>query len=354
MKVLINRSVGPGLDRIRSVQDAPDCITSKIVFYKSTISKNFLEDWNPSVTYVKPHSYASLSYLLNLLLCLKVNILLIFRLFGKGIFCYPNPRAALFLQTSQSTFQYNGKPYSILLQVRVDPLKYTIQYERLNTTKFEVLEVDDKAAIRPYGICLFPAKIHEKAIASINNQQLNSSLVQTYDCATGTCAPQINVIKYAHLLDSLYDYDFTREKDVTPKYIGNKQYLRPYGCLRLGIKVKGKYENEEWLSTTWHNAYHGTRPEYVTCILENGFKKSVKGSYGPGVYCTPNPKEALRYAILKKSTFNYKGIDYYVVLQTRVDPSKYKVVCGNDINKQYWLLGDENGIRAYAICLFPK
>ena len=80
-------------------------------------------------------------------------------------------------------------------------------------------------------------------------------------------------------------------QDVTPKYIGDKQYLRPYGCLRLGIKVgtlsffinrqkvqvKGKYENEEWLSTTWHNAYHGTRPEYVTCILKNGFKKSVKG-----------------------------------------------------------------------------
>merc|ERR1719186_1254814 len=77
--------------------------------------------------------------------------------------------------------------------------------------------------------------------------------------------------------DPGYDYDFTNLTAMRgEKYErGGAPYFRPYGWKRYAIKVKGKYEDDDWLGTLgsvkcnnkrtqgdtgeWCVAYHGTK-----------------------------------------------------------------------------------------------
>ena len=71
----------------------------------------------------------------------------------------------------------------------------------------------------------------------------------------------------------------------------------------------GKYENNHWLGQSgdraksdgkeWPVAYHGTMEMNAMGIVRDGFRldKGVRFLYGKGIYCTPNPKAALDYAI---------------------------------------------------------
>jgi len=117
------------------------------------------------------------------------------------------------------------------------------------------------------------------------------------------------------LLDSQYDFDFTKTDDSGKSYgRGGRQYIRPCGCQRSVLKVLGLFTgNDKWMgngdaaSGTWHNAFHGTSATNVCSIAEKGLRaggskdgpKIKNGAvYGSGVYCSPFPEYALNYAPL--------------------------------------------------------
>ena len=53
--------------------------------------------------------------------------------------------------------------------------------------------------------------------------------------------------------------------------------------------------------------FHGTRLDGVTGILEEGFRPSTRGTFGPGVYLTASPSTAYSYSVTKSRKLN-KGI----------------------------------------------
>ena len=130
-------------------------------------------------------------------------------------------------------------------------------------------------------------------------------------------------------LDPQFNFDFSKIKDIGEKYYrGKMDYLRPYGWKRIGLNVKDKYENNDWLGGTngnsrkqstdkeWAVSYHGTAKEFVNPIVDEGYKL-VKGKrflYGKGIYSTPQPSVAALYA----KDFKYKGKNYKVMIQNRV------------------------------------
>lgn len=139
---------------------------------------------------------------------------------------------------------------------------------------------------------------------------------------------------------------------------GGHQYVRPVGCVRYGVKVTGKYDNDDWLGgkgyrtdTEWPVAYHGTKELNVLEILRHGFllEKGVRFAYGKGIYCTPDPLVALGYAY----NYEFNGCQYKLIIQCRVDPKRLQIVHGKSWKGAYWLVPDGTAIRPYGICVFP-
>ena len=103
---------------------------------------------------------------------------------------------------------------------------------------------------------------------------------------------------------------------------GNEKYIPPIGWTGYGLKVSGIYGNDTWLGMNnipgeWCVAYHGVAngqgSKEVAYITGNIYKKEFKPSTwgkatydddlrhpgkkcGLGVYCSPNPAYAERYA----------------------------------------------------------
>ena len=70
------------------------------------------------------------------------------------------------------------------------------------------------------------------------------------------------------LLDSAYDYDFTRQRDNGSAYYrGGKRYYRPYGWERFALKILDRYSDNKWIGKSGHRtgssdgewpvSYHG-------------------------------------------------------------------------------------------------
>ena len=90
-----------------------------------------------------------------------------------------------------------------------------------------------------------------------------------------------------------------------------KEYTQPTGWTRYGLKVLGKYGDDKWLhpfndAGNWWRAYHGTKHAVVynfdpadamANIHNSGFLPAQRSAYGPGVYCTPNPRWAEGFVI---------------------------------------------------------
>ena len=84
------------------------------------------------------------------------------------------------------------------------------------------------------------------------------------------------------LLDSKFDYDFTRRVDDGKKYYrGGYEYRQPYGWKHYAIKVLGRYENDLWLEEQgqgfesskgkWPVSYHGTGESATGSIAQDGY-----------------------------------------------------------------------------------
>eukprot|EP00929_Paragymnodinium_shiwhaense_P121071 TRINITY_DN93187_c0_g1_i1.p1 TRINITY_DN93187_c0_g1~~TRINITY_DN93187_c0_g1_i1.p1 ORF type:complete len:206 (+),score=22.94 TRINITY_DN93187_c0_g1_i1:57-674(+) len=116
--------------------------------------------------------------------------------------------------------------------------------------------------------------------------------------------------------DPEYDYVYTGKKARRLSgQRGGENYIPPAGWTKVALNVS-KYEDEDagkagdWLRTDeeeggWPVVYHGTRavPANIRSIIRKGFKlrggrhKPHNGAkFGDGIYCSPDPEYAKRYA----------------------------------------------------------
>ncbi|KAI1692495.1 poly(ADP-ribose) polymerase catalytic domain-containing protein [Ditylenchus destructor] len=148
------------------------------------------------------------------------------------------------------------------------------------------------------------------------------------------------------------------EDDGKTRFRGGVTYSPPLGCMRFGIRVLGKYDdnkverNQTNTHGEWPVAYHGTSEQSVLSILVEGFQleKGKRFAYGKGIYCTPDPKTALEYAYVSQ----YEGEELRLIIQCRVDPAKMQVVAQPIGHGEYWLVPTGEDIRPYAVCAYEE
>ncbi|KAI1703297.1 KH domain-containing protein [Ditylenchus destructor] len=123
---------------------------------------------------------------------------------------------------------------------------------------------------------------------------------------------------------------------------GGRAYNQPLGCMRFGIRVLDKHENNKWLGLKgvervrtnthgeWPVAYHGTTEQSVLSILEEGFRLD-KGK-------------------------RICGEELQLIIQCRVDPSKMRIVAqpSQTGHGEYWTVPSGEDIRPYAVCAYEK
>ena len=173
----------------------------------------------------------------------------------------------------------------------------------------------------------------------------------------------VNLLLDPKMLDEKYNYDFTNRKpDGTAFKRGERAYQRPYGWMRIAMNVKGKYGDSTWLggigggireksnAGEWPVSYHGTRKDAAEAIAAMGFdlNKGKRFKYGKGIYSTPDPAEAERYA----TTFKWEDKNYKVMLQNRVNMADTEVFPnGNGRSSDYFVTASEDQIRPYGILI---
>ena len=145
-----------------------------------------------------------------------------------------------------------------------------------------------------------------------------------------------------------------------------EEYNPPYGWMGIGLKVFGKYEDDDWInrSNEWAIAYHGVGrlcsfydiKKILHNIIANGglipgssqryeneIDKRHKGNIiGNGIYLTKDINIAEEYSgIIPFNCKNYKIVLMAKVLIDKIrEPEKYN----------YWILNNED-IRIYKILL---
>ena len=94
-------------------------------------------------------------------------------------------------------------------------------------------------------------------------------------------------------------------------------------------------------------SYHGTEKKMAEAIAGIGYdlRKGKRFAYGRGIYSTPHPAIAERYA----KEFEFKGAKYKVILQNRVNMEDTEVIK----YMNYFVTASEENIRPCAL-LFKK
>jgi hypothetical protein len=109
---------------------------------------------------------------------------------------------------------------------------------------------------------------------------------------------------------------------------GGYPYAPPAGWQRFGMMVKGKYaDGDDWINTRdgsghWAVVYHGTKPDKVKPITESPLKPGPRAGYGPGIYCSPNPKKAEEFTTQPPSVATRNGPQKF----------KYMIMCRVDMS----------------------
>ena len=143
---------------------------------------------------------------------------------------------------------------------------------------------------------------------------------------------------------------------------GNIVYKRPCGWNRIALNVKSRYRDNVWLSGKngnkrrhgmdsvdgeWPVSYHGTEKGFAENIAKEGYdlKKGKRFKYGHGVYSTPDPAIAEKYATI----FKFEGVKYKFLIQNRVNMENTTHVVENN----YYVTDSEENIRPYGL-LFKR
>lgn len=145
--------------------------------------------------------------------------------------------------------------------------------------------------------------------------------------------------------DPRYDYDFTNLSDRSRCWRGGEEYERPMGWYRIALKVKGKYpDGDAWLGTAgwrsysvegeWPACYHGTTLSGAKGIVRSHYKAGDRGTYGRGIYSTPEIHVAEREEFARTFTSVTTGKRYKVILQNRINPDGRQICQRSD----YWLI----------------
>jgi len=112
--------------------------------------------------------------------------------------------------------------------------------------------------------------------------------------------------------------------DLAPEEVdahGRKCHLSPYRLGRPLARAKSKDSADSLL----FEMFHGTSPECASAIERHGFKPSVNGMLGPGIYCSRDLRKARRYGsvVLRLAvslgrviTINYRGHPLQTTWQT--------------------------------------
>ena len=159
--------------------------------------------------------------------------------------------------------------------------------------------------------------------------------------------------------DSQYDYDYTNETD-TGFSRGGRIFNRPNGWRKIALKVKGKYEYDDWfgggknkrkgeknsLKGEWPVSYHGPKDHNtIANIIRDGYKQALntRSQYGRGTYSSPKPEVAEGYA--KKFQMNGKNIK--AMLMNRVNMSSTNV----EWNGKVFVTTNDRMIRPIAVLI---
>jgi len=158
------------------------------------------------------------------------------------------------------------------------------------------------------------------------------------------------------MFDLDHNLDFTNKKDDGRVFMrGGQVYKRPYGWNKVALNVKDNYDDTDWLGGTkggqrmhevegeWPVSYHGTKAHSAHKIALEGFdgKKGKRFKYGRGIYSTPDPEKAEKYA----SVYDYQGKKYKVLIQNRVNMDDTAYIPSRD----FFLTADEENIRPYGL-----
>lgn len=154
------------------------------------------------------------------------------------------------------------------------------------------------------------------------------------------------------------------------EYRGNKPYYPPVGWKGFGLKVKDKYENNDWYGMNngineWCVAYHGIgsgakSSQEIFGIKNNIIKEGLKPGWrhahkncidiyhkykkvGEGAYCTPKVEVAERYAGICEAN----GKKYKLVFMLRVRPDAIRG-CNCPDAKDYYVVNNCDS-RPYRI-----
>ena len=135
-----------------------------------------------------------------------------------------------------------------------------------------------------------------------------------------------------------------------------ERYYPPYEWIGIGLKVIGKYENDEWLlddskDSKWAIAYHGVGGRLPTKLVKDKLQKKIKEGLkqgksqtkchsddirhpgkriGNGVYLTPNINIVENYSGI--ISFNKERYKVALMAKVRID----KIRESKDIN--FWIL----------------
>jgi len=151
-----------------------------------------------------------------------------------------------------------------------------------------------------------------------------------------------------------------------------KSYTQPAGWTRFGLKVLDRYaDGNKWLEPfgdpeNWYRAFHGTgraqRVDFgdnnqpnnsnlpfvdaLASIHLGGFRRARTAVYGPGVYCSPNPKFPEGRYVQSATIDTRRGRKTFkCMLQVAVNPD------GIEEHGDIWCVPDPQNIRAYGILI---
>ncbi len=151
-----------------------------------------------------------------------------------------------------------------------------------------------------------------------------------------------------------------------------QKYIQPAGWTRYGLKVLGRYKNDEWLHPfgnpeNWYRAYHGTgrataadfgKPDAsiddqyagvdaAPSIYKEGFRAARVALYGPGVYCSPEPTFPENGYVAKVGLDTKYGKKIFkLMLQVAVNPYGVKIA-----THEIWVVEKSENIRTYGILI---
>jgi hypothetical protein len=179
------------------------------------------------------------------------------------------------------------------------------------------------------------------------------------------------IIDELGLADGHFDeaYDFMYEGDVSSgsrkRMRGGEEFIWPAGWRKLALCVTKRYHSNDrdgnpWLDRDqgWPVAFHGTSGSHVRGIRDivcNGFLPRGGEStprngeiFGVGIYCTPDPKFAAKYAS-NEPLVTSSGLKLEIVFQVRVRPGGYEEHAHK--HGRCWVIKRKEDIRPCGILL---